>query len=52
MFAPPEDLDERVFEVVSQLDHAAELVVAPPERALVRRLNLLAGKKARAANAL
>ena len=48
---PPEKLDERLFDVISQLDQGSERIESPEERAEVARLNLIAGKKAKASAA-
>jgi predicted ATPase/signal transduction histidine kinase len=44
-------LEDRVFEVVSQLNRGIELVTDPGERDTLRGLDLLAGQKARASGA-
>jgi predicted ATPase len=46
---PPAALDERIFEVVNQLNRGLPLLAAPEERAEVRGLNVQAGRKAKAA---
>ncbi|MDI1482485.1 ATP-binding sensor histidine kinase [Polyangium sp. y55x31] len=48
---PPGQLEERLFDVISQLDQGSERIESPEERAEVARLNLLAGKKAKASAA-
>ena len=48
---PPEQLEERLFDVISQLDQGSERIESLTERAEVARLNLLAGKKAKASAA-
>ncbi|MCC3438581.1 AAA family ATPase [Microcoleus sp. PH2017_05_CCC_O_A] len=47
----PEQLSERLFEIVDHLNHGAELVSAQLERTKIARLNLIAGQKAKAATA-
>src|SRR2546428_10161496 len=47
----PEDLEENVFEIVNQFDRGAALIVTQEEREQVAELNLMAGKRAKAANA-
>ena len=44
-----EEIEERVFDVVNQLNRGAGLVTDPREKALISRLNRIAGRKARAA---
>lgn len=46
---PKAALEARVFEVVSQLDRGAALITDPHEKAELRRLNVLAATKAKAA---
>jgi len=48
---PPERREERVFEIVNQLNRAAALITARDEREQLAELNLLAGKRARASSA-
>jgi len=48
--APPE-LDEKVFEIVNQLNRGAALIVAREERERVAELNLVAGKRAKGSTA-
>jgi predicted ATPase/signal transduction histidine kinase len=45
------EVEERVFDVVNQLDRGVELVADPGEREAIRRLDVLAGDRARAAGA-
>ncbi|MEH2024063.1 AAA family ATPase [Nostoc sp.] len=45
----PERLSDRLFEIVDHLNHGIELVTDQPERNEIARLNLIAGKKAKAA---
>lgn len=44
--------DENIFDIVEQLNAGKELINAPDEKAELSRLNLLAGKKAKASKAL
>lgn len=48
---PPEAVEENVFEIVSQLNRGAALITAGEERVKVAELNLLAGRRAKAAPA-
>ena len=48
---PPEELEEKIFEIVNQLDRGAALIAAQEEREQVAELNLMAGKRAKAATA-
>ncbi|WP_437870813.1 AAA family ATPase [Sorangium sp. So ce363] len=45
---PREAVEERAFDVANQLNHGAHLLTDPREREALRRLNLLAGLKAKA----
>ncbi|OUL32240.1 hypothetical protein BV378_00300 [Nostoc sp. RF31YmG] len=45
----PEELSERLFEIVDHLNHGIELITNQPERNEIGRLNLIAGQKAKAA---
>lgn len=45
----PEQLSERIFEIVDHLNHAIELITEQSERNEIARLNLIAGEKAKAA---
>jgi PAS domain S-box-containing protein len=47
----PEQLSERLFEIIDHLNQGIELVTAQPERTEIARLNLMAGQKAKAATA-
>ena len=47
----PEAIADRIFEVVSQLNRARELVESQEERERIAELNLLAGQRAKAATA-
>jgi predicted ATPase/GAF domain-containing protein len=46
-----EEIEERIFEIVNQLDHGAELIDSQDERERVAELNLMAGKRAKASTA-
>ncbi len=48
---PEEELDEAVFEIVSQLDRAITLISSPEECEKAARLNLLAGERAKGSTA-
>ena len=48
---PPEQVAERIFDIVTQLNHGAALVDAPAERQRIAELNLRAGERAKAAAA-
>lgn len=47
----PEAIEENVFDIVSQLNRGADLITAATEREKVAELNLLAGRRAKAATA-
>jgi len=47
----PQAVEERIFDVVHALNLGASLIPCPNERATVRRLNTLAGHRAKAATA-
>ncbi|QAU45234.1 AAA family ATPase [Bradyrhizobium guangzhouense] len=49
--AAPEAIEEHVFEIVSQLNRGTALITAPDERVRLAELNLLAGRRAKAATA-
>ncbi len=49
---PPAKLDERIFEIVDQLNQAGEQIGQESERLEAARLNLVAGMKAKASAAL
>jgi len=48
---PPEQLDERIFDIVNLLNIGSALIVEPTERLDLAQLNLQAGRKAKAATA-
>ena len=48
---PPAELEEKIFEIVNQLDRGAALIDTPEEREQVAELNLMAGKRAKASTA-
>jgi predicted ATPase len=48
---PPEQVTERIFDIVTQLNHGAALVDAPQERERIAELDLRAGERAKAAAA-
>ena len=48
---PPEELEEKIFDIVNQFDRGAALITAAAEREQVAGLNLMAGKRAKAATA-
>jgi predicted ATPase len=48
---PEERLGEQIFDVVTQLNHGAALLTDPTEKTHLAQLNLLAGRKAKAASA-
>jgi PAS domain S-box-containing protein len=47
----PEEIEEKIFEIVNQLDRGAALITAPDEREQLAELNLIAGKRAKASTA-
>jgi PAS domain S-box-containing protein len=47
----PEELEENIFDIVNQFDHGAALITTRQERVQVATLNLMAGKRAKAAAA-
>ena len=48
---PPEELEEKIFEIVNQLDRGAALVDTIDEREQIAELNLRAGKRAKTSTA-
>ncbi|MEH2482364.1 PAS domain S-box-containing protein [Nitrobacteraceae bacterium AZCC 2146] len=48
---PSEELEEKIFEIVNQLDRAATLIHSRDERDRVAELNLIAGKRAKTSTA-
>src|SRR4030095_12978492 len=48
---PPERCEETIFEIVNQLNRGGTLMTSPDERAQLSRLNLIAGKRAKASAA-
>src|SRR5258705_8708706 len=48
---PAEKREEAVFEIVNQLNRAADLITSPDEREQLAELNLLAGQRAKATTA-
>jgi predicted ATPase len=47
----PEEQEETKFEIVNQLDRGARLITSQDEREQVAKLNLIAGKRAKASSA-
>jgi PAS domain S-box-containing protein len=47
----PTDLEEKIFDIINQLNIGADLITDPAERRHLAELNLLAGQKAKAATA-
>ncbi|PTL82111.1 AAA family ATPase [Vitiosangium sp. GDMCC 1.1324] len=47
----PEELEEKIFEIVNQLDRGAALITSREERERVAELNLVAGRRARRSTA-
>ncbi len=47
----PEQREERIFEIVNQLNHASHLIASSEERERVAQLNLVAGRRAKASTA-
>ena len=47
----PDERDEKIFDVVNQLNDGAALITTPKEREQVAELNLIAGKRAKSAAA-
>ena len=48
---PPDRCEETIFEIVNQLNRGATLMTSPDEREQLSRLNLIAGKRAKASAA-
>jgi PAS domain S-box-containing protein len=48
---PPETREERIFEIVNQLNRGAALIVSPAEKQQLAELNLIAGQRAKASSA-
>jgi predicted ATPase len=48
---PPEKQEEDIFEIANQFNRGITLITAPDEREQLARLNLMAGKRAKAATA-
>ncbi|HEX8280553.1 MAG TPA: hypothetical protein VF551_04190, partial [Chthoniobacterales bacterium] len=48
---PPDKLEEKIFDIVNQLNRGADLITSQEEREHVAELNLLAGKRAKASTA-
>ena len=48
---PPEQREEAIYEIVNQLNRGAPLITSDQEREQVAELNLIAGKRAKAATA-
>jgi predicted ATPase/transcriptional regulator with GAF, ATPase, and Fis domain len=48
---PPEKREERIFETVNQLNRGSHLIVSAEERRELAKLNLIAGRRAKAASA-
>jgi PAS domain S-box-containing protein len=49
--APSEELEEKIFEIVNQLDRGAALIHSREERDRIAELNLIAGKRAKTSTA-
>jgi len=47
----PDELQEKIFDIVNQFDHAAGLITTAQEREQIAELHLLAGKRAKTASA-
>src|SRR5713101_424648 len=48
---PPDKLEERIFEIVNQLNRGVQLVTSDAERLQIAELNLIAARRARASTA-
>ena len=49
--APSSELEERIFEIVNQLDRGATLITLQREKLQLAELNMIAGRKAKASTA-
>jgi PAS domain S-box-containing protein len=49
--APSSELEERIFEIVNQLDRGATLITLQKEKLQLAELNMIAGRKAKASTA-
>jgi predicted ATPase len=47
----PDQIEEKIFEIVNQFDRGAALIDSQEERERVAELNLIAGKRAKASTA-
>jgi predicted ATPase/signal transduction histidine kinase len=47
----PEEMEEKIFEIVNQLDRGTMLIDSPEERERIAELNLVAGKRAKTSTA-
>src|SRR5262249_43973467 len=47
----PADIEEKIFEIVNQLNHGSCLITSAEERARVAELNLIAGRRAKTSTA-
>jgi len=47
----PEELEDKIFEIVSQLNRGSHLITSAPERERVAELNLIAGRRAKSSTA-
>jgi len=43
----PEELEGKIFEIVNQFEHSADLITSPDERHQVAEFNLIAGRRAK-----
>ncbi len=48
---PPAEVEERIFDIINQLNFGCDLMVDPAERRQLAQLNLVAGRRAKAATA-
>jgi PAS domain S-box-containing protein len=51
LHASPDELEEKIFEIVNQLNRGAHLVTSIAERERIAELNLIAGRRAKASTA-